>query len=137
MPVDSRDVAPEEIANPQHTPHPSDGAEHIEREELAEFHPAHTRDYRRKRSYDRDELREHDCHAPVFFPKFVGADSMLLVEEQAVFAIEDSGSAGPTDEITESIAYDCSEREDGSQLVYIQVPARCDQPGGNKQGITR
>ena len=68
--------------------------------------------------------------------EFAGADSMLLVEEEAVLPIENPGSGGAADEITERIAYDCSEREDWSQLVYIQIPARREQAGGNKKGIS-
>jgi hypothetical protein len=136
MPVDSRDVVPEEVANPQHTPHPSDGAEHIVREKFAEFHPAHAGDYRRKRPDNGHELRDHDCRVPVPFLKFPGADSMLLVEEEAVFPIENPGAGGATDEITERIAYDCSEREGGSQLVHVQIPTRCEQAGGNQEGIS-
>ena len=135
MPVDSRDVVPKEVANPQHTPHPSDGTQHIIREEFAEFHAAHAGDHGRKRADDRHELREHDRHAPVFFLKFVGAGSMLLVEEKAVFPIENPWTRSAADEIAEGIAYDCCEREDWSQLVYIQVPARGNQAGGDKQGI--
>ena len=135
MAVDSRDVVPKEIANSQHTPHPSDGAHHIVREEITEFHAADPGDDRRKCPDDRHELREDDRHSPVFLFKFVGADSMLLVEEKAVFPIEDPRACGAADEISERIAYDCCEREEGSQLVYIQVPARGQQSGGNKQGI--
>ena len=119
MPVDSRDVAPEEVANPQHTPHPSDGTQHIVREEFAEFHPAHARDHGRKRPYDGHELREHDRHPPVLLLEFMGANSMLLVEEKAVFPVEDPRPGGAADEIAEGIAYDCCEREERSQLVYI------------------
>lgn len=135
MPVDSWNVAPEEIANPQHTPHPSDRTQHIIREEFAEFHSAHARDDGRKRAYDRHELREHDRHSPVLLLEFVGANSMLLVEEKAVFPVEDPWARGATDEIAEGIAYDCREREEGSELVYIQVSARRDQSRGNKQGV--
>ena len=60
---------------------------------------------------------------------------MLLVEEKAVFPIEDPWTCRATDEIAEGIAYDCCEREDWSQLVYVQVSARGDQAGGNKQRI--
>jgi hypothetical protein len=136
MPVDSRDVVPKKVANPQHTPHPSDGTQHIVREEFAEFHACHTGDNWGKRAEDRDELREHECHVPVFFLKFLGADSMLLVEEKAVFPIEDPRTRCAADEIAEGIAYDCSERESGSQLVNVQVSAGGDQAGGNKQRIT-
>jgi hypothetical protein len=136
MTVDSRDVVPKEIANPQHTPHPSDGAKHIIREEFAEFHAGHTRDDWRKRAENRDELREHECHVPVSFLKLLGADSMLLVEEKAVFPIENPWSRGAADEIAEGIAYDCCEGEGGSQLIYIQIAVRGEQARGNKQGIT-
>lgn len=136
MAVDSRDVVPKEVANPQHTPHPSNGAEHIIREEFAEFHAGHTGDNRRKRAYNGDELRQHECHVPVSFLKFLGADSMLLVEEKAVFAIEDPWTRRAPDEIAEGIAYDCCEREGGSQLVYVQISTRRDQAGSNKQRIT-
>jgi hypothetical protein len=136
MTVDSRDVVPKEIANPQHTPHPSDGAKHIIREEFAEFHAPDAGDYGRKRPQDRNELREHDCHTPVSFLKFVGADSMLLVEEKAVFPVENPGSRGAADEIAEGIAYDCCEGEGRSQLIYIQIAVRGEQARGNKQGIT-
>ena len=60
---------------------------------------------------------------------------MLLVEEEAVLPTENPGSGGAAYEIAERIAYHCSEREDRSQLVYIQIPARCEQAGGNKQGV--
>jgi hypothetical protein len=66
----------------------------------------------------------------------MGADSMLLVEEKAVFTIEDSWSRRAADEIAEGIAHDCCEREGGGQLVYVQMAARRDQTGGNKQGIS-
>jgi len=135
VPVDSRDVVPEEIANSQHTPDPSDGTSHVIREELTKFHAADPGDHRRKRPHDRDELREHDCHPPVSFLKFVGADSMLLVEEKAVFPNEDPWSRRAADEIAEGIAYDCCEREGGSQLVYVQIPVRGEEAGSNKQGI--
>jgi len=136
VPVDSRDVVPKEVANPQHTPHPSDGAQHIVREEFAKFHAGHTGDDRRKRADDGDELRQHNCHVPVSFLKLLGADSMLLVEEKAVFPIEDPWTRRAADEIAKGIAYDCRERESGSQLVYIQISTRGDQAGGNKQRIT-
>jgi hypothetical protein len=42
--VDSGDIVPEEITNPQHTPHPSDGTHHIIREEFAEFHAPYAGD---------------------------------------------------------------------------------------------
>jgi hypothetical protein len=135
MPVDSRDVVPKEVANPQHTPHPSDGTQHIIREEFAEFHAANAGDHGRKRPDDGDELREHDCHAPVSFLKFVGADSMFLVEEKAVFPIENPWARSVADEIAEGIAYNCSEREGWGQLIYVQVSVRSEQAGGNKQGI--
>ena len=61
---------------------------------------------------------------------------MLLVEEKAVFPIEDPWTRRAADEIAEGIAYDCCERESGSQLVYVQVSTRGDQAGGNKQRIT-
>jgi hypothetical protein len=136
VPVDSRDVVPKEVANPQHTPDPSNGAQHIISEEFAEFHARHAGDDRRKRAYNRNELRQHECHVPVSFLKFLGADSMLLVEEKAVFAIEDPWTGRAADEIAEGIAYDCCEGESGSQLVYVQISARGDQAGGNKQRIT-
>jgi hypothetical protein len=136
VPVDSRDVVPKEVANPQHTPHPSDGAQHIIREEFAEFHAGHTRDDGRKRAYDGDELRENECHVPVSFLKLLGADSMLLVEEKAVFPIEDPWTRRAADEIAEGIAYDCCEGESGSELIYVQISTRGDQAGGNKQRIT-
>ena len=135
MPIDSGDVVPEKIANPQHTPHPDDGAQHIVREEFAEFHAAHPGDHGRKRPDDGDELRYHDCRAPISFLKFVSSDSMLLVEEEAVFPLEDPWSRGAANEITERIAQNCCEREDWSQLIYIQVSARGEQAGGDKQGI--
>jgi hypothetical protein len=137
MSVDSRDVVPKEVAYPQHTPHPSDGTQHIIPEEFAEFHAADPGDHGRKRADDRHELREHDCHTPIFFLKFVRADSMLLVEEKAVFPIENPWTGRAADEIAEGIADDRCEREDWGQLVYIQVPARGDQAGGNEQGIPR
>jgi hypothetical protein len=136
MPVDSRDVVPEEVANPQHTPHPSDGAEHIVRKEFAEFQAPHASEDGRKRADDRDELGEHDRHAPVLLLKFAGADSMFLVEEKAVFPIEDPWAGGAADEIAEGIAYNCCDREDWCELVYVQVSARSEQASGNKQGIT-
>ena len=135
MLVDSRDIVPKEVANSQHTPDPKDGAEHIVRDEIAEFHPTHSGDHGRKRPNDREELREHDCHASVPFLKLVGTNSMLLVEEKAVFAAEDPRAGGAADGVTERIAYDCSERENWSQLIYIQIPVRGEQAGGNKQGI--
>jgi hypothetical protein len=61
---------------------------------------------------------------------------MLLVKEKAVFPIEDPRARGAANEIAERIAYDCCEREERSQLVYIQVPARGEQAGGNKQGVS-
>jgi hypothetical protein len=133
--VDSGDVVPKEVANPQHTPHPSDGANHIVREEFPESHPADACDDRRKRTYDRNELGEHDCHAPVLFFKFVGADSMLLVEEKAVFPIEDPRARGSADPIAQGITYDCSEREGRGQLVYVEISMRGEQSGGDKQRI--
>ena len=136
MPVDSRDVVPKEVANPQHTPHPSDGTQHIVREEFAEFHAGHAGDDWRKRADDRDELREHECHVPVSFLEFVGAYSMLLVEEKAVFPVKDPRARDPADKIAEGIAYDCCERENWSQLVYVQVPVRGEQAGSNKQRVT-
>jgi hypothetical protein len=135
MPVDSRDVVPKEVANPQHTPHPSDGTEHVVREKFAEFQAAHTGEDRRKRADDRDELREHDRHAPVLFLEFSGADSMFLVEEKAVFPVEDPWTGRAPDEIPEGIAYNCCDREDWSELIYVQVSAGRDQAGGNKQRI--
>ncbi|HXL86499.1 MAG TPA: hypothetical protein VN927_04780 [Gemmatimonadaceae bacterium] len=135
MLVDSRNIVAKEVANPQHTPHPKDGTEHIVRGKLAESHAAHAGDHGRKRADNRNELRYHDCRAAISFLKFVGADSMLLVEEQAVFPVEDPRTRGAADEITERIAQDCSEREDWSQLVYIQVSARGEQACGDKQGI--
>jgi hypothetical protein len=135
MPVDSRDIVSKEVANSQHTPHPSDGAHHIVREEFAEFHPADAGDHGRKRPDDGNELGDHDCHATVPFLKFMGTNSMLLVEEKAVFPIEDSRTGGAADGVTERIAYDCSERENWSQLIYIQISVRGEQAGGNKQGI--
>jgi len=60
---------------------------------------------------------------------------MLLVEEEAVFPLEDPWSRGAANEITERIAQNCCEREDWSQLIYIQVSARGEQAGGDKQGI--
>ena len=136
MPVDSRDEVPKEVANPQHTPHPSDGTQHIIREEFAEFHAGHAGDDWRKRADDWDELREHECHVPVSFLEFLGAYSMFLVEEKAVFPIEDPWARGAADEIAEGIAYDCCDGEDWSQLVYVQVSVRREQAGSNKQRIT-
>ena len=135
MAIDSGDIVPEEVANPQHTPHPKDGAEHVVREEFAEFHAADAGDHGRKRPDYGDELRDDDCRAPIFFLKFVGTDSMLLVEEEAVFTIEDPRAGGAANGITERIAQNCREREDWSQLVYIEVSVRGEQAGGNKQGI--
>jgi hypothetical protein len=136
VPVDSRDVVPEEVANPQHTPHPNDGAEHVVPYELAEFHPAHARDHGRKRPYNGDELRDHDCRPPIFCLKFVGPDSMLLVEEEAVFPIENPRTCGAADEMPERVAQNCRKSENWSKLIYIQVSVRGEQAGGNKQGIT-
>jgi hypothetical protein len=136
MPIDSGDVVPEKIANPQHTPHPNEGAQHVVREEFAEFHAPDPGDHGRKRPEDGDELGYHDCRAPISFLKFVRSDSMLLVEEEAVFALEDPRSGGAPNEITERIAQDCCEREHWSQLIYIQISTRREQAGGNKQGIT-
>jgi hypothetical protein len=107
MPVDSRDGVPKEVANSQHTPHPKGGAEHIVRDEFAEFHAAHARDHWRKRPDYRDELCDHDRRPTIFLLKFMGANSMLLVEEEAVFPIEDPWTRGAADEITEGIAHDC------------------------------
>ena len=135
MLVDSRNVVPEEVANSQHTPDPKERAEHIVRDEFAELHAAHAGDHGRKRPYDREELRQHDCHSSVLFLKLVGTNSMLLVEEKAVLAVEDSRTGGAADGVAERIAYDCSERENWSQLIYIQIPVRGEQAGGNKQGI--
>ena len=104
MPVDSRDVVPKEVANPQHTPHPNDCTEHIVRDEFAEFHAAHAGDDGRKRPDNGDELRDNYCRAPVSFLKFMGAHSMLLVEEEAVFPVEDPWTAGAADEVSERIA---------------------------------
>jgi hypothetical protein len=137
MLVDSRDVVPEEVANSQHTPDPKDRAEHIVRDELAEFHPTHAGNHGRKSPYDGEELREHDCHASVLLLKFVGADSMLLVEEKAVFPVEDFRTGGAADGVPERVAHDCSERENWSQLIYIQISLRGEQAGSNKQGIAR
>jgi hypothetical protein len=137
MAIDSGDIVPEEVANPQHTPHPKDGAEHVVREEFAEFHAADAGDHGRKRPDYGDELCDHNCRAPIPFLKFVGADSMFLVEEEAVFPIEDPRSASAANGIAEGIAQDCREREDRSQLVYIQVSVRGEQAGGNKQGVAR
>ena len=61
---------------------------------------------------------------------------MLLVKEKAVFPIEDPRPRGAANEIAERIAYDCCEREERSQLVYIQVATRGEQAGGNKQGVS-
>ena len=132
MPVDSGDIIPEKVANPQHTPHPSDGAQHVVREEFAECHAAHPGNHGRKSTDNGDELRYHDCRAPIFFLKFVGANSMLLVEEEAVLALEDPWAGGAADEITEGIAQDCCECQNWSQLIYIQVPVRGEQARGNK-----
>jgi hypothetical protein len=136
MPVDSRDVVPEEVAYSQHTPHPSKRTQHIVREEFSEFHAAHARDDGRKRAYDRHELREHDRHATVLLLEFMGADSMFLVEEKAVFPIEDPWARGAADEIAEGIAYDCCEREEWGQLVYVQIFARREQARSNEQGVS-
>jgi hypothetical protein len=135
MAIDSRDVVPKEVANSQHTPHPDDGTQHIVRDEFAEFHPPDTGDHGRKRADDGNELGDHDCRPPISFLKFVGADSMLLVEEKAVFPIEYSRARGAADKIPERIAYDCRKRENGGQLIYIQVAVCGEQAGGNKQGI--
>jgi hypothetical protein len=135
MPVDSRDVVPEEVANSQHTPHPDDGTHHIIGDKFAEFHPPYAGDYGRKRPDDRDELCDHDCRPPVLFLKFMRPDSMLLVEEKAVFPTENPWPRRPADEIAERIAYDCCEREDGSQLIYIQIAVCGEQAGSNEQGI--
>jgi hypothetical protein len=72
----------------------------------------------------------------MLFLKFVGAHSMFLVEEKAVFAIEDPWTSGAADEIPERVAYDCRDREDWSQLIYIQISVRGEQAGGNKQGVS-
>ncbi len=61
---------------------------------------------------------------------------MFLVEEKAVFPIEDPWARRAADEIAEGIAYNCCGRKDWSQLVYVQVSARREQAGGNKQRIT-
>ena len=135
MPIDSGNVVPEKVANPQHTPHPKDGAEHVVREEFAEFHAADAGDHGRKRPNNGDQLRYHDCGAPISFLKFVGADSMFLVEEKAAFPIENPWARSVADEIAEGIAYNCCERERWSQLIYVQVSVRGEQAGGNKQGI--
>ena len=135
MLVDSRDIVPEEVANSQHTPDPKDGAEHIVRDEFAEFHPSHAGNDGRKSPDDGKELGDHDRRTSMPFLKFMGADSMLLVEEKAVFAAEDPWAGGAADGVAERIAYDCSERENWSQLIYIQIPVRGEQAGGNKQGI--
>ncbi len=135
MPIDSGDIVPEKVANPQHTPHPNDGAEHVVREEFAEFHAAHAGDHGRKSTDNGDELRYHDCRAPIFLLKFLGADSMFLVEEEAILPIEDPWTCGAANGIAEGIAEDCCECQDWCQLIYIQVSARGEQAGGNKQGI--
>ena len=135
MLVDAGNIVAKEVANPQHTPHPNDGAEHIIPDEFAKFHPAHAGNHRRKGPDNGNELRDHDCRASMFILKFVGADSMLLVEEEAVLPIEDPWTRRATDEITEGVAADRCEREDGRQLVYIQIPARGEQSGRNKEGI--
>ncbi len=61
---------------------------------------------------------------------------MLLVEEEAVFPVENPRTGGAPDEVTEGIAQDCCEREDWSQRIYIEVSVRGEQASGNKQGIT-
>jgi hypothetical protein len=63
----------------------------------------------------------------------MGANSMLFVEEEAVFPIEDPWTRGAADEITERIAQDRRQRENWSQLIYIQISASGEQAGGNKQ----
>jgi hypothetical protein len=135
MPVDSRDIVSKEVANSQHTPHPSDGAQHIVRDEFAKFHLPHAGDHWRKRPDDGNELGDHDCSVTIPFLEFMGTNSMLLVEEKAVFPIEDPRTRGVADEIAERIAYDCSDRENRRQLVYIQISVRGEQAGGNKQGV--
>jgi len=60
---------------------------------------------------------------------------MLLVEEEAVLPIEYPWSGGAPDGITKGIAQDCRERQDWSQLIYIQVPVRGEQASGYKQGV--
>ncbi len=66
----------------------------------------------------------------------MGADSMFLVEEKAVFPIEDPWARGAADEIAEGIAYDCCEREEWGQLVYVQIFARREQARSNEQGVS-
>src|SRR4029077_7026253 len=97
--VYSGNIAAQEIANPHHAPDPDNCANDVKRYELPEFHAADTRHHGRECPDDWHELGYDDCLGCVFRVELVGSNSMLLVEEDAVFSIEDPGSGDATDGI--------------------------------------
>src|SRR2546423_9069430 len=115
--VDSRNIPAEKKAGENHAPDPGNRADHGIDEEIPERQVADSRNHRRKRPDYRHELGENDCLLSVPLVELVGADSMLLVEEEAVLTVEDSRSGGAADEITGAIPTDGGDRKQRREAI--------------------
>ena len=64
-----------------------------------------------------------------------GADSMLFVEEQAVFPVENAGSRRPPDKMADGVTEDCGNGKGRNQGVDVELTSGSKQSGGDEQGI--
>src|SRR6266542_759602 len=98
--VDAGNIPAKKITGENHAPDPCHRADDAEREKGPVFHLRYPGDHGRECPYDRHELRENYRKPPITLVELVRPDSMLLVEQQAVFAAEDPRPGAVADEVT-------------------------------------
>ena len=132
---DTGDVCGKEVSSQEHSPHPQDGADHVEENEAAELHSCHAGYERSKSPDDGHELSKDDRLATMPFIEIMRPDQVFFVEKQGIFLLEDSRAGRLSYVVAGGITEHCCSVEEQSELPDVQVSLGGEKPRGHEQGV--
>src|SRR6266542_538516 len=135
VPVDSGNISSQEIAGEQHAPYPKKRAEYADREKLTIWHSSDSSDDGSKRPDDWHELREDHGLASVTSIKQLGAQKVLLIEQERALASKNPRAGGPADQVPARVAADSCRVQHDAKQVHVEHSARRDESGSDEERV--